>query len=440
MFRKLDVLFLISIAGLIIISLFFIYSSSVDIHGHMTNNEFYKQFIFVMIGLFLFVALHLIPLKFFFEYRILFYGMGLFLLIITLFFGSVKNGAKSWLGIFGVGIQPSEFMKIAVIIYLSALLADKKPNLNMYRNIFLYACPVIAPMILILLQPDMGTMLVYIPILLGIYLIYGVSVYRIVFIIGLGFVTVLTLIVSYYINSFDFINADDLVLLHSRKFVLYVVVLVAILILALIGVQTNYFKNIFKTLAYIMSIMSSGSVLAFIATIVLKPYQMQRLLVFVNPEIDPLGSGWHILQSMAAIGAGGIAGQGYLQGSQAKLEYLPQKSTDFIFSMIGEEVGFLGSSVVIILYLILIWRIILIGTKSDSLFSALFCSGVVSMFFTHFMVNVGMTIGIMPITGIPLLLLSYGGSSLLTSLVCLSIVHNIYFNNFYKKSNVQVMV
>lgn len=430
MLYKIHWLFLLSILGLLFISGLFIYSSSIDIEGNQISNEFIRQLVFIIFGIVLFILAHFFPFKYITDYKYLFYIGGILLLLLTILFGEVRNGSKSWLGLFGFGIQASEFMKLISIIFLSSVLAERKPPMKKYSNIFRYAIIFIIPMALILLQPDMGTTLVYIPILLGIYLVYGVSVYRIIFVISVGIVSIITLIISYYFNTQTFTNDIEAVLLHSRNYTVYVGVLLFLLVLAIIGIQTNYLKKLFVGFAYILSIVITGSGLAYIATIVLKPYQMQRLLIFVNPEVDALGSGWHILRSKSAIGSGGLAGEGFLQGNQTKLEFLPQKSTDFIFSVIGEEWGFIGTTVVIVLYAVLIWSLIMIGSKQSDLFSILYCTGVTMMFSVHFIINVGMTIGVMPITGIPLLLLSYGGSSLWTSIIALSIVHRIHFNNY----------
>lgn len=430
MVYKIHWILLLSIMGLLIISGLFIYSSSIDIEGIQISNEFTRQLVFIIFGVVLFVIAHFLPFKYITDYKYIYYIGVILLLIITLFFGQVINGAKSWLGVFGFGIQVSEFTKIISIILLSSLLSEKKPRLDMYRNIVRYALVFIVPMVLILLQPDMGTALSYIPILLGIYLVYGVSAYRIVFIVSVGIVSILTLIIAYYFNTYAFSSEVSEALFHSKNYAIYLGVLLVLIALTVIGIQTNYFKRVFVGCTYILSIIISGSGLAYIATIVLKPYQMKRLLIFVNPEADALGSGWHILRSKASIGAGGLRGEGFLQGIQTKLDFLPQKSTDFIFSVIGEEWGFLGTMLVIVLYIALIWSIIMIGSKQSDLFSMLYCTGVAMMFFVHFMVNVGMTIGVMPITGIPLLLISYGGSSLWTSLIAVSIVHQIHFNNY----------
>lgn len=434
MLKRIDLLLIGSVLGLCCFSLFFIYSSSVDIEGNIISNEFRKQLIFLIVGIIISVVIQLFSLKFIQDYSLVGYIICIILLILTILFGEIRNGAKSWLGIWGFGIQASEFMKIATIMLFARILSTQKPNLDMISNFILYAGIAFIPIVLILLQPDMGTSLVYIPIILGIYYGYGASPYRIIFIIGIGIVTLATLMFSYYMNTIDGINEDTLLLLHSPMYLYYLLLLVLLAIISFIGIYTGFFVRVFKVSLYFISLCMVGGGLAYIATLILKPYQMQRLLVLLNPSSDPLGSGWHILQSVAAIGSGGLLGQGYLQGTQTKLEFLPQKSTDFIFSVISEEMGLVGSIIVLVLYLVVLWRIIIIGINSKDLFSFLYCIGVVTMLFTHFFVNIGMTLGIMPITGIPLLFVSYGGSALLSAIIAIAIVHNIYFHNSYQRN------
>lgn len=429
MLRRIDIFLLIAMIGLCMFSLFFVYSSSVDIAGNVNSNEFIRQLFFIILGIILFILIQFVPLRFIIRNAIWIYIICVLLLLLTLMIGEIRNGAKSWLPLFGFSIQSSEFMKVATILLFATVLNEYRPDFTSLKQLMSYSVIGVFPMLLILIQPDMGTTLVYIPIILGIYYIYGYSPYKVIFIIGIGIISVVTLIVSYHFNSMDVLGSQKILLLRSSRYIYYLAVLIIVCILSLLGFLTGYLHILFKSICYITTMFGVGSVLAYVATLVLKPYQMQRLLVFVNPNSDPLGSGWHILQSVAAIGAGGVSGKGYLQGTHTKLEFLPQKSTDFIFSVIGEEMGLIGGGLLILLYMLIIWRMIMIGIRSNDLWSSIYCGGTVAMFFTHFLVNVGMTLGVMPVTGIPLLLVSYGGSSLLTSLLAIAIVHNIYASN-----------
>jgi len=197
-----------------------------------------------------------------------------------------------------------------------------------------------------------------------------------------------------------------------------------ITVLALIG------RILFKTgyyywIAYATSIITVSLFCAFGASKVLKEYQIMRLIVFLDPEVDPLGSGWNIIQSITAIGSGGLFGLGFLKGTQSHYRFLPQQSTDFIFSILSEEWGFVGGCTVILLYSLILFRGLVIIKKTENMYSSLVATGIVAMFFYHFIVNIGMVMGMMPITGIPLLLLSHGGSSVWTAMIAIGLLMGV---------------
>jgi rod shape determining protein RodA len=200
-------------------------------------------------------------------------------------------------------------------------------------------------------------------------------------------------------------------------------------ILSIVGLLTLK-RPIFYWLMYLFSLIGFSFVGSFFLRQVIREYQIMRLIVFLDPEIDRLGSGWHIIQSTIAVGSGGLQGKGFLQGTQSQLQYLPEQSTDFIFSIFSEELGFLGATFLFALYAVLLYRIIRVAYQAKDGFSTYTAIGVSSIFFFHFVINIGMTIGLMPITGIPLLLVSYGGSHLWASLVALGIVLNLGLNKY----------
>ena len=192
-------------------------------------------------------------------------------------------------------------------------------------------------------------------------------------------------------------------------------------------VVRRYFQGpkYYYWIAFVFSIISIGLVLSIGASKVLKEYQIQRLIVFMDPSVDPLGSGWNIIQSKIAIGSGGLFGRSFLHGTQSHYRFLPQQSTDFIFSILSEELGFLGGVVVFGLYMVIMFRILFIIKNTSNRFGLYIASGFLGMFMIHFFINVGMVMGMMPITGIPLLFLSYGGSSLLTAMTAVGILMSI---------------
>ena len=428
MSKKIDIILIISVLFLLIMGTLAIYSGSVDVNNEIKSNEYIRQIIFIVLGIGLFLSMHLISLKDIRKYVIAYYIVCIVFLIITLLFGQIRNGAKSWIGIWNFGIQISEFSKISVVLLLAKIAEDVEKSHFGIRYIIYSLLFVCFPFSLVLLQPDMGTALVYIPILLSILFVFGVQWYRIMFVVFVGIISIVTLILLFFFFSSDIssINSEYIIAQSKSMMIVYIIILLSLVLISLIGINLSHFKRFFSVSLYISTLLSVGTLLTMLALRVLKPYQLQRLLIFINPDSDPLNTGWHILQSKNAIGSGGLWGLGFLSGNQSKLQYLPMAQTDFIFSVIGEEFGFIGSSLILLAYACIMWRILIIGYNSSSIFSAICCSGIFAIFFTHFTVNIGMTLGIMPVTGIPLMLLSYGGSALWTALICLGIVHIIF--------------
>lgn len=230
-------------------------------------------------------------------------------------------------------------------------------------------------------------------------------------------------------------STSNVIILFTEQSIMTVIslTLVALAIITLLGsIFTR--KHYFYYLTSIFSITGISYFFSYFARNILKEYQIMRLIVFLDPQVDPRGSGWNIIQSVTAVGSGGAFGKGYLKGTQSHYRYLPEQSTDFIFSIISEEIGFMGNLLIIVLFMLIFWRCINIILKSQDLFGSLIAAGIVGMIFFHFMINLGMAIGIMPITGIPLVFLSYGGSSLWTILLGMGILLSVYHRR-YKNVN-----
>lgn len=310
-------------------------------------------------SLFMAFGLVLVTASFAFDYRMLknyasrLYIFNIVLLIAVMLFGHSQLGAQRWIQIGSLSFQPSEFAKVFLIICLATFM-DKRiewlENFKDYLPVFAY---IFVPFFLVMRQPDLGTSLTFIAILIGMIFVSGFK-YKWFFRLGVIFVALLP---------------------------------------------------------------------AF--WLILKDYQKNRIRVFLNPELDPFGSGYHVIQSKIAIGSGGLFGKGWLAGTQSQLNFLPENHTDFIFAVAGEEFGFIGTAFIIILYAIIIWRGIAIALDADDNFGTLLAVGVTSMFMFHVMVNIGMTAGIMPVTGVPLPFLSYGVSSLTTNLMLVALLLNI---------------
>ena len=406
-----DYLILTCVFLLIGIGILSIASAGVDADGFRFSNEYLKQIIWAVSGFILMliaVSLDISRLK---DYFIFAYLFILLILIYTRLAGRVVNGARAWLGVGDYGIQPSEFAKIITILFLARYL-DAAEMESSFKKLVVSSIIIGLPVLLILSQPDFGSALVFFPILIAMLFMADVDKRYVYFILG-TLVTIFILLVMPLAGSYFFPKGNPVELLYQRKMVLNVITGFSILVLALSAYGWLKFKKrYYFWISYFFSIFNVSILISFVAQKVLKEYQIMRLMVFLNPRVDPQGAGWNILQSITAIGSGGFSGKGYLQGTQSHSRFIPQQSTDFIFSIIAEEWGFLGSLALVGLFCLLFYRIVLLIETTKDRYSALVASGIFGMLVFHFIINVGMAIGIMPITGIPLYFISYGGSSL----------------------------
>ena len=404
-FFSFDISIILSTFMLMTFGVLFIYSSGITSTGQNVSREYIMQIVWVITGLGIFLGVVFSEINFFRRWSMQFYLIIIATMIATLLFGRKVNGSRSWLGIFGFGIQPSEFAKIAIMLMLSDYFDKHSKNIDTFRVFVTGLIIAGIPMMLTLAQPDMGTSLVFIPIFAAIAYVAWAKF----FVKGdLGFYQVL-------------ISPDILYMLIGS--------IVLVLIISLLGFFSTK-KGYFYWIIYTASIVISGLAGGIGVRLVLKEYQIMRLIVFLNPYIDPKGTGWNIIQSITAVGSGGLWGRGFLHGTQSHYRFLPQQSTDFIFSILAEEWGFTGSILILTAFSIILVRSLLILSKSKDPFHVLLGSGIVAMFFFHVIINIGMAIGIMPITGIPLFFLSYGGSSLWTGLIAIGFLETIYIKRF----------
>ena len=338
-------IFLILLLG--VISFFAMYSTEQGKFGYFTQSHLYRFFIFFVV----FIVVSFFRIQFWHNTAYLFYFTILILLIGVDFFGITASGSKRWISLFFINLQPSELMKIALIIFL-ARFYYKIPaeNVTDIKYIFVPIFAIFVPILLVTLQPDLGT---------AVLILFG----------GLA-------------------------------------------VIWLTGFRIKFFLYSFFVLICLMPIGISF----------LRPYQKTRILTFFNPERDPLGAGYQIIQSKIAVGSGGIFGKGFLQGSQSYLDYLPEKHTDFIFTLFSEEFGFIGSLALLLIYVMIIYRITAIGNKSRNNFARLYCFGFATAFFVYVAVNMSMVLGLLPIVGAPLPIMSYGGSSMLSIMIGLGVV------------------
>ena len=429
-FLKIDYLLLLPVLILQVLGIMYIYSSGVTHEGNLVSDEYLKQIIWASIGLIIAFILSMINYRRFYTIAIYIYILSLIPLIYTVIFGRAVYSAARWLRIGSFGIQMSEFVKISVIIILARFLADTDHNKGAFSR-FIICCFIAGvPMVIVLLQPDLGTAMVYIAILITMAYISGVSMRYIVFMIAsIGFTGIFLVLPLWQANIWQK-PMPFLALLTSPRIILLTVLFFALIAaIALFG-YLKFKKKYFYWIVYTPTIIIFSLITSFAARLVLKQYQLMRLIVFLDPNVDPRGAGWNIIQSMTAIGAGGLTGRGYLQGTQSHYRFLPEQSTDFIFSIYSEETGLIGGLVVFALFVLICFRLITTLKITADPFAKYICAGFLAMYSFHFIVNVGMTMGIMPITGLPLLFMSYGGSSILSSMIGIGLVLSIYIRRY----------
>jgi rod shape determining protein RodA len=308
------------------------------------------------------------------------------------------SGAKSWLDLGPLGIQPSELAKIGTIMAMSAFLSRMNTNIETFKDIVLALTVGFIPVGLILLEPDMGTSLVFMGVILTLIFWKGISLF--------GLFVVLS---------------PPIVALTNLFGTVYFVAALVLVVTALI-----FFK---KDLIFSGSIFALNIGAGFFADFVydaLSPHQQKRIQSFMDPNADPLGSGYNAIQAKVAIGSGGFLGKGFLHGNQTQLQFIPEQWTDFIYCVIGEELGFIGSVITLILFLILLLRLLKTASQTKDEFLSLTIIGILAVYLIHLVINVGMVIGIMPVIGIPLPFVSYGGSSLMVNMFMLGIAANVY--------------
>lgn len=429
-FLRLDIVLILCVFGLIAMGIAFIYSSGVTSEGIQVSGEWFRQIIWAITGIVLMVVVALIDYRRWKQWAIPAYIGILVLLIIVLLIGNYVKGARAWIGIGSVGIQPSEFAKLTTIVLLASWFESRGRGKDVLRT-WLGAIGITAvPMLLILAQPDLGTALVYIPILLAMAFAAGLDWRLLIFPVLVGMLMIAG-ILGFAWNEYIATTPGSFFLLFT-DWKLMRIILAAIVLLAglLVGGWFLFRKKIYLGFLYGFGIISSSYLGIAAAAKVLRGYQMMRLVVFLDPQIDPRGAGWHIIQSVTAVGSGGMMGKGFLQGTQSHYRYLPEQSTDFIFSILAEETGFIGGLLVFGLFTLIVIRALYIAFTSQDRFGSYAAVGIVAMIAFHVMQNIGMAIGVMPITGIPLFFLSYGGSSLWMVMMSIGLLLSIHYRRY----------
>lgn len=393
---KIDFYIVIPVLLLIVFGLISIFSSTYN--NSLAQNNFEKQLYFVVASFFIFLIIHFIPTNTFKIISAPSYIFGLMLLLLVLFIGKKVSGAKSWIGLGVFGFQPSEFAKIATILMLSNFLSRNNNNIDSFKDIIIALGIGFIPVALILLEPDMGSSIIFFFFILILLFWKGLSILWLVVVISPGVVAL-----SAIFGTTAFIIA----------------------LILLLGILFLLNKDLFFNGSVFALNLSAGFFADYVYNL-LSPHQQARINSFIDPSSDPLGTGYNSIQAMVAVGSGGLLGKGFMSGNQTQLQYIPEQWTDFIFCAISEEFGFIGSITVIILFLILLGRILRNASATKDEFLSLTQIGIFAVLFIHFFINVGMVIGLIPIIGVPLPFVSYGGSSLLVNVIMIAIVSNIY--------------
>lgn len=356
--------------------------------GFSLATRYGKQLIFIGLSLVLASLVMMADLRVFTQFAYLYYGLCILLLLAVLVVGTEISGAKSWIKLGALSIQPSEFAKVATCLAFAKYVSQPSINMKKPRQQILAALWCLFPMLLILLQPDAGSALVFLAFIFPLYR-EGMSGWVLV----TGLVAVFLFVAALLVNRYVLMGG------------------IALVVLFLIWRNKRTFRNIAMGIALFAtcSLYTLGVEYAFEH---LSPHQQTRINVLLGKEQDIRGAGYNVNQSKIAIGSGGFLGKGYLQGTQTKFNFVPEQSTDFIFCTIGEEWGWVGCTVFLGAYLFLLSRLVVLAERQKSPYARVYAYGVAGIFFMHLFVNVGMTIGLLPVIGIPLPFFSYGGSSL----------------------------
>ena len=399
-FLSLDFTLMFIVTCLVSIGLIAVYSAT-HIAVQSSGGYFSKQLMIAIFGFILMISMAFIPFRYIQRSSYLFYGLSILLLIFVLVFGSRGFGAERWLAIGSLRIQPSEFCKLATIMAVANYISKSDVNINKFKPFLIVIGLITIPFVLIARQPDLGTSLVFLAIILPLLYWSGLNWFYLFVIIA----PLITLALSFNFYAFlGWMIVISIILIVSRQ---KPIILIGVFLLHIsVGLITPVLWG------------------------QLKPYQQQRILTFANPETDPQGAGYQIIQSKVAIGSGGIWGKGFIEGTQTQLRFLPAQHTDFIFSVIGEEWGFSGILVVMMLFTIMLLYLIYLAGMVRSKFSSLVTVGITTVLFFHIVVNIGMTIGLAPVTGLPLPFISYGGSFLLSMFLMMGIIMNFSMNRF----------
>lgn len=392
-----DFITLFCVLALVAIGVGSVYSATYDAGA---SAFFHRQAIWACIGFLVMVAIALLPFRTIQLLSYPLYAISVLILLAVLVMGKTIAGTKGWFGFGGFGLQPSELAKVTTIMALAYYLSDRQVNLQRSKHVFITMGIVLLPVSLILLQPDMGTAMIYVGALLFILIWSGASTFLILAFVAPAAAAIATLS-------------------GTTAFVLVVVATVVIIFL----LRENWLMS---AVVFSLTVLTGASVQFMFGK--LAPYQQKRILTFLNPDADPLGAGYNVIQSKIAIGSGGFFGKGFLQGSQTQLNFIPAQWTDFIYCVPSEEFGFVGAFLILILLSAVLLRGVQTAASVKNRYGSIVAIGIVSTLAVHIVINMGMAMGMMPVIGVPLPFMSYGGSNLLSNMIMAGLLLNMYAN------------
>ncbi len=383
--------------ALIAVGLISIYSATFDTQA---GRSFEHQLLWAAIGFVLMILTLATPLRIIQRSSYVAYFLSLSLLIVVLAIGRKVYGSTSWFGIGGFGIQPSEFVKVTTLLALASYLSRSDVSIGKATDVLKAFSIVLLPVALIMLQPDLGTSITFIAMALPVLYWAGVSQFLVVALLTPPLIAIAALV-------------------GTTTF---------IVVLAIVGITLYFLREDTFSASVIFGVNVVIGIFVQVMYEKLPLYQQKRISTFLNPNNDPLGAGYNVIQAKVAIGSGGLLGKGYLHGTQTQLNFIPKQWTDFIFCVPGEEFGFVGAIVILVLFAILLLHGLKLAHIVKNKFGSVVALGITALFAFHMFVNIGMSLGLMPVIGIPLPFLSYGGSSLCSYMIMVGILMNVYAN------------
>lgn len=395
--ENIDLKIIAPVTLLLLLGIASVYSATYDAGASIYFN---RQLIWAGGGFILMIVIMLIPFRTLQLLSYPLYGISVLLLIIVLIVGKLVAGSRSWFGIGGFGLQPSEIVKVTTVLALAAYLSQSQINLKRFRYLATAFGFALLPVALIALQPDLGTAVIYFSMLIIILFWAGASNFLMITLLAPATAAIAALF---------------------GTTVFFIVIMLTLIILFLL--REN---RLFSAMVFSFTVLVGVSVQFIFGK--LASHQQNRITTFLNPDADPLGAGYNVIQSKIAIGSGGLFGKGFLQGSQTQLNFLPAQWTDFIYCVPAEEFGFVGAFAILLFLTLFLIRGVQIASIVKNRYASLVAIGIVAVFATHMIINIGMAMGMMPVIGVPLPFLSYGGSNLLTNMIMAGLLLNVFAN------------